>query len=172
MGAYRAGNVALANAAGNGVADDKAIYAYVPDFIKYYLGEDPILNSVDTFLCARREHLSHVMAHLPELVVKAVGESGGYGMLIGPASDGELVEAFRERIMADPRNYIAQPVVPLSRVPSYDHRDRNASPDATWILRPYCLYDGEKVTIVPGGLTRVALQGRLAGGEFFARRRQ
>jgi uncharacterized circularly permuted ATP-grasp superfamily protein len=157
MGAYRAGNVALANAAGNGVADDKAVYAYVPEFIKYYLGEDPILNSVDTFLCERRDHLSHVMAHLPELVVKAVGESGGYGMLIGPASDDELVESFREKINADPRNYIAQPVVPLSRVPSYDAAtERIAGRHVD--LRPYCLYDGEKVTIVPGGLTRVALK--------------
>lgn len=157
MGAYRAGNVALANAAGNGVADDKAIYAYVPCFIRYYLGEDPILNSVDTFLCERPDHLSHVMAHLPELVVKAVGESGGYGMLIGPASDGETIEAFREKIKADPRNYIAQPVVPLSRVPSYDvGSERIAGRHVD--LRPYCLYDGQKVTIVPGGLTRVALK--------------
>jgi uncharacterized circularly permuted ATP-grasp superfamily protein len=157
MGAYRAGNVALANAVGNGVADDKAIYAYVPTFIRYYLGEDPILRSVDTFLCSRKEDLAYVLDHLPELVVKAVGESGGYGMLMGPTADRERIEDFKQRIKADPRNYIAQHVLPLSRVPSYDpahgliagrHVD----------LRPYCLYDGEKVTIVPGGLTRVALQ--------------
>jgi uncharacterized circularly permuted ATP-grasp superfamily protein len=157
MGAYRAGNVALANAVGNGVADDKAIYAYVPTFIRYYLGEEPVLRSVETYLCSKREELSYVLDHLPELVVKAVGESGGYGMLMGPAADGERLEEFRRRIQSNPRNYIAQPVVPLSRVPSYDpalgtiggrHVD----------LRPYCLYDGEKVTIVPGGLTRVALQ--------------
>jgi uncharacterized circularly permuted ATP-grasp superfamily protein len=157
MGAYRAGNVALANAVGNGVADDKAIYAYVPAFIRYYLGEDPILRSVDTYLCSKREDLTYVLEHLSELVVKAVGESGGYGMLMGPTAGKERIEDFRRQIVADPRNYIAQPVLPLSRVPSYDpalgcmagrHVD----------LRPYCLYDGENVAIVPGGLTRVALQ--------------
>src|ERR1700681_3030398 len=157
MGAYRAGNVALANAVGNGVADDKAIYAYVPTFIRYYLGEDPILRSVETYLCSRREDLAYVLDHLPELVVKAVGESGGYGMLMGPQADREKLGEFRRQILADPRNYIAQPLVPLSRVPSFD-------PALGYIegrhvdLRPYCLYDGEKVTIVPGGLTRVALQ--------------
>src|SRR5580693_2993482 len=92
MGAYRAGNVALANAVGNGVADDKAIYAYVPTFIRYYLGEDPILRSVDTYICARSENLQYVLGHLPELVVKAVGESGGYGMLIGPKADAKTIE--------------------------------------------------------------------------------
>src|SRR5208282_3048548 len=157
MGAYRAGNVALANAVGNGVADDKAIYAFVPEFIRYYLGEEPVLRSVETHICAKPDDLAYVLGHLPELVVKAVGESGGYGMLIGPASDSKRIEQFRERIRANPRNYIAQPVIPLSRVPSYD------SPDGCVAgrhvdLRPYCLYDGEKVTIVPGGLTRVALQ--------------
>src|ERR1700732_2239721 len=162
MGAYRAGNVALANAVGNGVADDKAIYAYVPTFIRYYLGEDPILRSVDTYLCSKREDLRYVLDHLPELVVKAVGESGGYGMLMGPTADRGRLEEFRRQILADPRNYIAQPLVPLSRVPSYDpalgciagrHVD----------LRPYCLYDGENVTIVPGGLTRVAMQAGSLG---------
>ena len=157
MGAYRAGNVALANAVGNGVADDKAIYAYVPTFIRYYLGEDPILRSVDTYLCSKRDDLAYVLEHLSELVVKCVGESGGYGMLMGPTATRERIEEFDRQIRADPRNYIAQPVLPLSRVPSYDpaleciagrHVD----------LRPYCLYDGENVTIVPGGLTRVALQ--------------
>jgi len=157
MGAYRAGNVALANAVGNGVADDKAVYAYVPEFIRYYLGEEPILGSVETYLCARPNDLKYVLEHLPELVVKAVGESGGYGMLIGPASDKATVEDFRQRIVAEPRNYIAQPLVALSRTPSYDatlgkvggrHID----------LRPYCLFDGESVTVVPGGLTRVALR--------------
>src|ERR1700680_647460 len=165
MGAYRAGNVALANAVGNGVADDKAIYAYVPTFIRYYLGEEPILGSVGTYLCSRPKDLVYVLEHLPELVVKAVGESGGYGMLIGPASSRERIEEFKQRIKADPRNYIAQPVLPLSRVPSYDpahgmiagrHVD----------LRPYCLYDGENVTIVLGGLTRVGLQAGSLGGDF------
>src|SRR5208282_440608 len=109
MGAYRAGNVALANAVGNGVADDKAVYAYVPEFIRYYLGEEPTLGSVETYLCSRPEDLAYVLEHLPELVVKAVGESGGYGMLIGPASDRATVEDFRQRFLAEPRNYIAQP---------------------------------------------------------------
>ena len=157
MSAYRAGNVALANAVGNGVADDKAIYAYVPEFIRYYLGEEPILRTVDTYVCAKPAELAFVLEHLDELVVKAVGESGGYGMLIGPAADGKTIEQFRNRIIENPRNYIAQPVIPLSRVPSYDVSSRRLAGRHV-DLRPYCLFDGEKVTIVPGGLTRVALQ--------------
>jgi uncharacterized circularly permuted ATP-grasp superfamily protein len=157
MNAYRAGNIALANAVGTGVADDKAIYAYVPAFIRYYLGEDPILQNVETYLCSDPAQLSYVLDHLPDLVVKAVGESGGYGMLMGPSSDQKTIEDFRARLVADPRNYIAQPVVPLSCVPSFD--PVTSSMSARHVdLRPYCLYDGEKVTIVPGGLTRVALQ--------------
>jgi uncharacterized circularly permuted ATP-grasp superfamily protein len=157
MGACRAGNVALANAVGNGVADDKGIYSFVPAFIRYYLGEEPALRSVETYLCANPSDLSYVLEHLPELVVKTVGESGGYGMLIGPAADKAKIEEFRERIRANPQNYIAQPVVPLSRVPSYDpSTGRVAGRHVD--LRPYCLYDGQKVTIVPGALTRVALQ--------------
>jgi uncharacterized circularly permuted ATP-grasp superfamily protein len=157
MGAYRAGNVALANAVGNGVADDKAIYAFVPAFIRYYLGEEPILRSVETYLCARPKDLSYVLDHLPELVVKAVGESGGYGMLIGPEADRAQIADFRERIQANPRNYIGQPVIALSRVPSYDASSGTVAGRHV-DLRPYCLFDGQKVTIVPGGLTRVALQ--------------
>jgi uncharacterized circularly permuted ATP-grasp superfamily protein len=157
MGAYRAGNVALANAVGNGVADDKAVYAYVPEFIRYYLGEEPILGSVETYLCSRADDLSYVLEHLPELVVKAVGESGGYGMLIGPASDRATVEEFRAKIKDDPRNYIAQPLVGLSVVPSYD-ADQHKVGGRHVDLRPYCLFDGESVTVVPGGLTRVALR--------------
>lgn len=157
LNAYRAGNIALANAVGTGVADDKAIYAYVPSFIKYYLGEEPILQNVETFLCSKPADLSYVLDHLPELVVKAVGESGGYGMLMGPSSDRKTIEEFRDKLKADPRNYIAQPVVPLSRCPAYDPAIGGMS--ARHVdLRPYCLYDGEKTTIVPGGLTRVALQ--------------
>jgi len=157
MGAYRAGNVALANALGNGVADDKAIYAYVPEFIRYYLGEEPVLRNVETYLCSRPKDLAHVLDHLPELVVKAVGESGGYGMLMGPTADRATIAEFRDRLQDNPRNYIAQPVVPLSRVPSYD--PRNAAIAGRHVdLRPYCLFNGEKVVIVPGGLTRVALQ--------------
>jgi uncharacterized circularly permuted ATP-grasp superfamily protein len=157
MGAYRAGNIALANTPGNGVADDKAIYAYVPEMIHYYLGEDPILRTVETYLCDRASDLSHVLAHLPELVVKSVGESGGYGMLMGPSAPDAQINAFRERIAAEPRNYIAQPIVPLSVVPSYDAANECIAGRHV-DLRPYCLYDGQKVTIVPGGLTRVALQ--------------
>jgi uncharacterized circularly permuted ATP-grasp superfamily protein len=157
MGAYRAGNVALANAIGNGVADDKAIYAYVPEFIRYYLGEDPILQNVHTYICSQPLHLSEVLERLPELVVKSVGESGGYGMLIGPTATTERIEEMRRRIKADPRNYIAQPVIDLSRVPSY-HAATGRMIGCHVDLRPYCLYNGENVTIVPGGLTRVALQ--------------
>src|SRR5207249_6640975 len=122
IGAYRAGNVALANAIGNGIADDKAVYAYVPEFIRYYLGQDPVLQNVETYICSNPPQLSYVLDHLPELVVKTVGESGGYGMLIGPASSNETIREFRARLQADPRNYIAQPVISLSRCPSYDAR--------------------------------------------------
>jgi uncharacterized circularly permuted ATP-grasp superfamily protein len=121
------------------------------------LGEDPILQNVETYLCSNPSQLSYVLDHLPELVVKAVGESGGYGMLMGPSSDKKTIDEFRGRLIADPRNYIAQPVIPLSRVPSFDAAIGAMSPRHV-DLRPYCLYDGEKVTIVPGGLTRVALQ--------------
>ena len=157
MNAYRAGNIGMANAVGTGVADDKAIYAYVPAFIKYYMGEDPILHNVETHLCSDPDQLAYVLDNLKDLVVKAVGESGGYGMLMGPSSDKKTIEDFRERLIADPRNYIAQPVIPLSRCPSFDPATGSLSPRHV-DLRPYCLYDGEKVTIVPGGLTRVALQ--------------
>ncbi|HXJ92560.1 MAG TPA: circularly permuted type 2 ATP-grasp protein [Terriglobia bacterium] len=157
MGAYRAGNIALANAVGNGVADDKAIFSYVPAFIRYYLGEEPVLQNVETYLCSNPSHLSYVLDHLPELVVKAVGESGGYGMLIGPSADRATLEEFRSRIQADPRNYIAQPVISLSRVPSY-HAASQSMIGCHVDLRPYCLYNGDEVIIVPGGLTRVALQ--------------
>jgi uncharacterized circularly permuted ATP-grasp superfamily protein len=157
MNAYRAGNIALANAVGTGVSDDKAIYAYVPEFIRYYLGEDPVLENVQTWLCSDASHLSYVLDHLGELVVKAVGESGGYGMLMGPSASRQEIEAFRDRLREDPRNYIAQPVIPLSRCPSFDAATGCMSPRHV-DLRPYCLYDGDNVTIVPGGLTRVALK--------------
>lgn len=157
MGAYRAGNVALANAIGNGIADDKAVYAYVPDMIRYYLGEDPILGNVQTYICSRRDDLQYVTEHLEELVVKAVGESGGYGMLMGPSASVGAIDEFRKRLVTDPRNYIAQPVIPLSRCPAYDNAS-GAMEGRHVDLRPYCLFNGEKVVIVPGGLTRVALQ--------------
>ena len=151
--AYRAGNVSLANALGTGVADDKAIYAYVPAIIRYYLGQDPILNNVETYLMSDAAQRHHVLGNLEQYVVKAVGESGGYGMLIGPHSTAEQREEFRRRVEADPRNYIAQPTIRLSRTPCIiDGKVEARHVD----LRPYILY-GEKITIVPGGLTRVAL---------------
>jgi uncharacterized circularly permuted ATP-grasp superfamily protein len=157
VGAYRAGNVALANAIGNGIADDKAIYAYVPEMIRYYLEEAPILRNVDTYVCSRPTDLAYVLEHAAELVVKAVGESGGYGMLMGPWATKAVIDEFRTRLRADPRNYIAQPVVPLSRVPSYDPANGGIAGRHV-DLRPYCLFDGDKVVIIPGGLTRVALK--------------
>ncbi len=152
--AYRAGNVTLSNAFGTGVADDKAVYAYVPSIIKYYLGEDQILNNVKTFLCAIDKERDHVLANLDKLVVKAVGESGGYGMLIGPQSTAKEREEFAGKIRANPRNYIAQPTISFSRAPCLIGDELEARHVD---LRPYVLY-GDKVTIVPGGLTRVALK--------------
>ena len=152
--AYRAGNVTLANAFGTGVADDKAVYAYVPDIIKYYLGEEPILQNVKTYLLTDPKSRRHVLQNLDKLVVKAVGESGGYGMLIGPHSTAAQREEFAQKIEADPRNYIAQPTILFSRAPCLIGDDLEARHVD---LRPYILY-GDKVTIVPGGLTRVALK--------------
>lgn len=154
INAYRAGNVTLANAIGTGVADDKAVYAYVPQIIKYYLGEDPILDNVETYILTNKTERNYTLEHLDKLVVKAVGESGGYGMLIGPHSTAEEREAFRRRIEADPRNYIAQPTLKLSRGPCFV--DGSIQPRHV-DLRPYVLF-GEKVTVVPGALTRVALR--------------
>jgi uncharacterized circularly permuted ATP-grasp superfamily protein len=146
--------VTLANAFGTGVADDKALYAYVPKIIKYYLDEDPVLNNVETYLINDPVQREHVLQNLDKLVVKAVGESGGYGMLIGPQSSATERQEFRERIIADPRNYIAQPTVTFSRAPCFI--DDTLQPRHV-DLRPYVLF-GDKVTIVPGGLTRVALR--------------
>jgi uncharacterized circularly permuted ATP-grasp superfamily protein len=152
--AYRAGNVMICNAPGTGVADDKAVYAYVPDIIRYYLGEDAILPNVETFLCREPAQLSHVLANLETLVVKAVGASGGYGMLVGPhASAGERA-AFAEALKADPDNYVAQPVIQLSTAPCViDGKIEPRHVD----LRPFIL-SGEKVVVTPGALTRVALR--------------
>lgn len=152
--AYRAGNVTFANAIGTGVADDKALYAYVPKIIKYYLGSDPILNNVETYLMTDRKQRQHVLANLDKLVVKAVGESGGYGMLIGPHSSAADREEFARRINNDPRNYIAQPTLLFSRAACL--MDDGFEPRHV-DLRPYILY-GDRVTVVPGGLTRVALR--------------
>jgi uncharacterized circularly permuted ATP-grasp superfamily protein len=154
LNAYRAGNVTIANAIGTGVADDKAIYAFVPDMIRFYLGEDPIINNVPTYLGWREDELEYMLKNLDKLVVKAVNESGGYGMLVGPHASTEERETFRERILANPRNYIAQPTLALSRHPTLlDDQLHGCHID----LRPYILY-GDKVVIVPGGLTRVALR--------------
>ncbi len=152
--AYRSGNVTLANALGTGVADDKALYAYVPKIIKYFLNEDPVLDNVETYLCSDPKQREHVLGRLDQYVVKAVGESGGYGMLMGPYSTAEEREEFRARIQADPRNYIAQPTLEFSRAPCF--LDGHVEPRHV-DLRPYILY-GDKITIVPGGLTRVALK--------------
>ena len=154
MNAYRAGNVVIANAPGNGVADDKAVYALVPRILRYYLDEDPILPNVETFLCAIETDRRYVLEHLDELVVKTVDASGGYGMLIGPASTKEERDDFRRRIEAQPRAFIAQPVVSLSVQPVLDHgRLRPGHQD----LRPFVL-TGPDVHVTPGGLTRVALK--------------
>lgn len=154
LNAYRAGNVSIANAFGTGLADDKAIYAYVPAIIRYYLGEDPLLNNVETYLMTEQAQRSHVLANLEKMVVKPVGESGGYGMLVGPQSTAEQRANFREAIQASPRSFIAQPTLNFSRAPCLiDERIEPRHVD----LRPYILY-GDQIQIVPGGLTRVALQ--------------
>jgi len=152
--AYRAGNVSLANAVGTGVADDKAVYAYVPQMIRFYLQQDAILPNIETFLLHNATHRQHVLDNLEHLVVKAVGESGGYGMLIGPHSTRAERSEFRDRIEANPRNYIAQPTLALSRAPClFDDGVQGRHVD----LRPYVLFSGQATT-VPGGLTRVALR--------------
>jgi uncharacterized circularly permuted ATP-grasp superfamily protein len=154
VNAYRVGNVAIANALGNGVADDKAVYALVPKIIRYYLDEDPILPNVPTYLCAVDEDRRYVLEHLEEMVVKTVDGSGGYGMLIGPESTKAQREEFRQRIIARPRNFIGQPVVNLSVQPILDGgRFRRTHQD----LRPFIL-TGPDVHVTSGGLTRVALR--------------
>ncbi len=154
MRAYRAGNVTLANAPGTGVADDKAVYAYVPDIIRYYLGEDIILNNVPTFLCSDPTQRDHVLGNLDKLVVKPTNESGGYGILMGPTASEEERSACADHIRTNPRNYIAQPMLNLSTVPTLVG-DRLAPRHVD--LRPFVL-SGEDVYVMPGGLTRVALE--------------
>ncbi len=152
--AYRAGNVSLANAIGTGVADDKAVYAYVPAIIKYYLGEEPLLPNIPTYLASDPKQRAYILEHLDELVVKAVDESGGYGMLIGPHATAEQRDEFRRRIRSQPRNYVAQPTISLSRHPTF-FADEFAGRHLD--LRPYILY-GEEISVMHGGLTRVALR--------------
>jgi uncharacterized circularly permuted ATP-grasp superfamily protein len=154
LSAYRAGHVTLANAIGAGVADDKSIYPYVPEMIRFYLDEEPKLNNVPTWMLRKPDDLKYVLAHLPELVVKEVHGAGGYGMLVGPASTRAEIEEFRARIIAAPEKYIAQPTLALSNCPTFvesgiapRHLD----------LRPFVL-SGKRIGMVPGGLTRVALR--------------
>lgn len=154
MDVYRSGGVSICSAPGAGVADDKAVYTFVPEMIRFYLGEEPLLKNVPTWQCGREDDLKYVLSNLGDLVVKEVHGSGGYGMLVGPKSTTEQVEAFRARIVADPAGYIAQPTLALSTTPTFvaegvapRHVD----------LRPYCLV-GERIELVPGGLTRVALK--------------
>lgn len=154
MESYKKGRVALVNAPGTGVSDDKAIYAYVPKIITYYLAEEPILRNVPTYVCSEEQDRTYVLEHLDQLVVKATNEAGGYGMMIGPHASKQEREEFARRIQADPRNYIAQPTLSLSRVPTLveDHLEgRHVD------LRPYVLY-GQNVYVLPGGMTRVALR--------------
>jgi uncharacterized circularly permuted ATP-grasp superfamily protein len=153
--AYRAGHVSLANSIGTGIADDKVMYYFVPRMIKYYLGEEPILANVPTYLASEESDKKYILENLPKLVVKAANESGGYGMLMGPKASAKEIEFFRERIQADPRNYIAQPMIALSRHPTHVESDLFEGRHID--LRPYIIC-GEKTTIVPGGLTRVALR--------------
>jgi uncharacterized circularly permuted ATP-grasp superfamily protein len=154
MESYKKGRVALVNAPGTGVSDDKAIYAYVPKIIKYYLTEEPILRNVPTYVCSDERDRAYVLEHLDQLVVKATNEAGGYGMMIGPHASKQEREDCAHRILADPRNYIAQPTLALSRVPTLveDHLEgRHVD------LRPYVLY-GQDIYVLPGGMTRVALR--------------
>jgi uncharacterized circularly permuted ATP-grasp superfamily protein len=154
MSAYQAGNVTLANAVGTGIADDKAVYSYMPAILKFYLGEEPILKNVPTWRCREPEHLAYVLDHLDELVVKEVHGSGGYGMLVGPKSDKATIAAFRAKLKSNPRNFIAQPTLALSTCPTCV--DEGVAPRHV-DLRPFVLTGRDRIRIVPGGLTRVAI---------------
>ena len=154
LAAYQAGNVTLANAVGTGIADDKAVYSYVPAIIKFYLGAEPILKNVPTWRCREAEHLAYVMDRLEELVVKEVHGSGGYGMLIGPQADSNAIADFRAKLKSNPRNFIAQPTLALSTCPTCVQE--GVAPRHV-DLRPFVLTGRDRVRIVPGGLTRVAL---------------
>ena len=154
LSVYRAGRVTLANAIGTGVADDKSIYPFVPDMIRFYLSEEPILNNVPTYQCRKKEDLAYTLANLPALVVKEVHGAGGYGMLVGPASTAAEIEDFRQRLLAKPEGYIAQPTLALSACPTYV--ESGIAPRHI-DLRPFVL-SGKTVSMVRGGLTRVALQ--------------
>ena len=155
MSAYQAGNVTLANAVGTGIADDKAVYSYMPEITKFYLGEEPILKNVPTWRCREPDHLAYVLENLEQLVVKEVHGSGGYGMMIGPKADRATIEAFRAKLKSDPKNFIAQPTLALSTCPTCV--EEGVAPRHV-DLRPFVLTGRDRVRIVPGGLTRVALK--------------
>jgi len=155
MNVYRSGGVTLANAVGGGIADDKAIYMYVPEMIRFYLDEQPVLKNVPTYWCAREDDFKFVLERMEELVIKEVDGSGGYGMLVGPASTREEREAYAERVKSDPDAFIAQPTLPLSTTPTFvadGYAPRHVD------LRPFVLVGADKVRFVPGGLTRVAMR--------------
>jgi uncharacterized circularly permuted ATP-grasp superfamily protein len=155
ISAYRKGNVAIVNAVGNGVADDKAIYAFVPAMIRYYLNEEPILQNVPTHQLGNPDEREHVFANMDRMVIKKTNESGGYGMLMGNSASAEEIERYKTEILRDPRQYIAQPIINLSTAPCYLHgRLKPRRID----LRPYALCGPDGIQIVPGGLTRVALR--------------
>ena len=155
MAVYKAGGITIANAPGTGIADDKAIYSFMPEIVKFYTGEDALLKNVPTWRCAEPEALAYVLAHLPELVVKEVHGSGGYGMLIGPTSSRGEISAFAKKLRANPDNYIAQPTLALSTVPIFT---RSGLAPRHVDLRPFVLVAPDEITITPGGLTRVALK--------------
>jgi uncharacterized circularly permuted ATP-grasp superfamily protein len=155
MSAYQAGTVTLANAVGTGIADDKAVYSYMPAIVKFYLGEEPILKNVPTWCCRNAEHLSYVLERMEELVVKEVHGSGGYGMLIGPKADKATLAAFRAKLKSNPKNFIAQPTLALSTCPTCV--EEGVAPRHV-DLRPFVLTGRDRIRIVPGGLTRVALK--------------
>lgn len=159
VSAMRAGRVAVANAIGNGVADDKLIYSYLPDLVRFYLDEDPILPNVDTYRCQEKQSLDYVLGHLDEMVVKPVDGSGGKGIVIGPQADGVTLDKLRVALTEHPRDWIAQPVIQLATVPTFV--DGKLGPRHV-DLRPFAVNDGDKITVLPGGLTRVALpEGQL-----------
>jgi len=155
LSAYRAGNIALANAVGTGVADDKAVYTYMPEIVRFYLGEEPILQNVPTWRCREPDALAYVLENMADLVVKEVSGSGGYGMLVGPKSDAATIAAFRDKVKAHPTNYIAQPTLALSTCPTFV--GEGVAPRHV-DLRPFVLTGSDRIRIVPGGLTRVALK--------------
>jgi uncharacterized circularly permuted ATP-grasp superfamily protein len=154
MSAYQAGNITLANAVGTGIADDKAVYSYMPEIIKFYLGAEPILKNVPTWRCREPDHLRYVLDHLDELVIKEVHGSGGYGMLIGPQANKQTIAAFRAKLKSNPKNFVAQPTLALSTCPTCVQE--GVAPRHV-DLRPFVLAGRDRTRIMPGGLTRVAL---------------